>query len=151
MADINVKTTDGTDIALGQSAITEFASNLRGELIFEGDAKYDEVRALWNGMIDRRPALIARCSGVADIVQSVKTARKHGLLVSVRGGGHWAREFFETMRRFATGGVYVNFVSEGDELVRTAYGPNYDRLVALKKRYDPANFFRINQNVRPAA
>jgi hypothetical protein len=51
-------------------------------------ADYDEVRQIWNAMIDRRPALIARCRSPEDVVQAVKFARKHNLLVSVRGGGH---------------------------------------------------------------
>ena len=55
------------------------------------------------------------------------------------------------MRPHATGGVYVNFLSqdEGEERVRAAYGANYPRLVALKNRYDPANLFRLNQNIKP--
>jgi FAD/FMN-containing dehydrogenase len=55
------------------------------------------------------------------------------------------------MRPFLVEGSYVNYVSdEGDAVARAAYGPNYDRLVALKNKYDPTNFFRMNQNVRPA-
>ena len=64
----------------------------------------------------------------------------------------WARELFRAAEPFATGGVYVNFLTqeEGDR-VRAAYGPNYGRLVELKNRYDPTNLFRTNQNIRPAA
>jgi hypothetical protein len=62
----------------------------------------------------------------------------------------WAREFFDKTAPFATGGVYVNFISEGEERVRAAYGPNYDRLARLKRRYDPTNLFSVNQNVAPA-
>ena len=62
----------------------------------------------------------------------------------------WAREFWETMRPFAGGGLYVNNMSyEGEDLARVAYGANYDRLVSVKNRYDPANFFRLNLNIRP--
>jgi FAD/FMN-containing dehydrogenase len=62
----------------------------------------------------------------------------------------WARESWEAMRPFAGGGVYVNYLGdEGDERIREAYGSNYDRLVALKTKYDPTNFWRRNQNVRP--
>jgi FAD/FMN-containing dehydrogenase len=57
-------------------------------VLLPGDAGYDEVRQIWNAMIDRRPALIARCVSPEDIVQAVKFARKHTLLISVRGGGH---------------------------------------------------------------
>ena len=63
----------------------------------------------------------------------------------------WARAFWEAMRPFATGGVYANNLGEeGDERVRSAYGANYARLAALKAKYDPANLFRLNQNIRPA-
>lgn len=61
----------------------------------------------------------------------------------------WAREFYTATEPFATGGVYVNFISEGDDRVRSAYGSNFDRLTQVKARYDPYNFFRLNQNVRP--
>lgn len=69
-------------------AIRGFEARLQGKLIRPGDADYDEARAVWNGMIDRRPALIVRCTGVEDVVEAVNFAREHGLLVSVRGGGH---------------------------------------------------------------
>ena len=63
----------------------------------------------------------------------------------------WAREFFDTMAQYATGGVYVNFMpADETERVRAAFGPNYDRLASLKRRYDPDNFFRLNQNIAPA-
>jgi FAD/FMN-containing dehydrogenase len=62
----------------------------------------------------------------------------------------WARELFDATTPFATGGVYVNFVSEDEERVQAAYGGNYDRLAKLKKRYDPENVFSMNQNVAPA-
>ena len=62
----------------------------------------------------------------------------------------WARQFFQAMQPHATGGVYVNFLSnEGEARVRAAYGTNYDRLAAIKARYDPDNAFRANQNIRP--
>ena len=62
----------------------------------------------------------------------------------------WAREFFEATAPFATGGVYVNFVSEDEERVKAAYGANFERLAVLKKKSDPDNVFRVNQNVAPA-
>ena len=57
------------------------------------------------------------------------------------------------MQRFNSGGLYLNFAGFGEEkeaLVRAGYGANYDRLVALKNRYDPTNLFRMNQNIKPA-
>ncbi len=59
-----------------------------GQVVRPDDADYDEARAVYNGMIDRRPGLIARCSGVADVVDAVNVAREKGLLVAVRCGGH---------------------------------------------------------------
>jgi FAD/FMN-containing dehydrogenase len=63
----------------------------------------------------------------------------------------WTRKLYSAMEPFSTGGVYVNFLGEeGEDRVRAAYGPkHYQRLAALKKKYDPTNFFRLNQNIRP--
>lgn len=62
----------------------------------------------------------------------------------------WARKFFDETAKYATGGVYVNFISEGEERVPNAFGENYERLAKLKSKYDPTNFFRTNQNIKPA-
>lgn len=62
----------------------------------------------------------------------------------------WAREMYTVLRPFGMGGVYVNNLGdEGHERVKAAYGENYDRLVTLKRKYDPDNLFRFNQNVHP--
>jgi FAD/FMN-containing dehydrogenase len=66
----------------------ELRSQLRGQLILPGDALYDEARKLYNGMIDKRPGLIARCVDAADVIASVNFARENGLLLAIRGGGH---------------------------------------------------------------
>jgi FAD/FMN-containing dehydrogenase len=64
----------------------------------------------------------------------------------------WSREFFEAARPYASGGVYVNFMSADEtDRVAAAYGPNYERLAHIKQRYDPGNLFQLNQNIRPAA
>jgi FAD/FMN-containing dehydrogenase len=63
-------------------------TRLRGPLVLPGEPGYDEHRALWNGMIDRKPAAIARCLGTADVIACVKTAAEHGLPLSMKGGGH---------------------------------------------------------------
>ena len=64
------------------------------------------------------------------------------------------RNCIANMRRFSDGGIYLNFpgfLEEGDKLLRDAYGKNYERLVALKNKYDPTNLFRMNQNIKPTA
>jgi FAD/FMN-containing dehydrogenase len=88
MTDLRVITAEGPDAILEEAAVADFAASLRGPLLQPGDPGYDEARTVWNGMIDRHPALIARCAGVADVMAAVGFARTHGLLVSVRGGGH---------------------------------------------------------------
>src|SRR5947208_15844888 len=70
------------------SALGELSASLEGELIGPGDRTYDEHRRVWNGSIDRYPALIARCAGAADVIAAVRFGRATGLLVAVRGGGH---------------------------------------------------------------
>ena len=63
----------------------------------------------------------------------------------------WAREFFAKSKPFASGGAYINFLTEEEtDRIESAYGPVYKRLVELKKKYDPTNFFRMNQNIKPA-
>ncbi|TFG86171.1 MAG: FAD-binding oxidoreductase [Chromatiales bacterium] len=78
----------GGETVLSRAAVREFRASLRGPLLLPGEDGYDRARQVWNGMIDRRPALIARCSGPADVVSSVEFARSNDLLVAVRSGGH---------------------------------------------------------------
>jgi hypothetical protein len=88
MADVRIATVDGASTVLRSSTINAFRRELRGLLIAPEDAGYDDTRKVWNGMINRRPAAIARCGGVADVIAAVRFASEHKLLVSVRGGGH---------------------------------------------------------------
>jgi FAD/FMN-containing dehydrogenase len=74
--------------APSSSEIAGLAARLRGPLLRPGDPGYDGARAVWNGMIDRRPALVVRCLGTADVVACVEFARASGLTLSVKGGGH---------------------------------------------------------------
>jgi FAD/FMN-containing dehydrogenase len=71
-----------------EHAVEKFKSAFRGIVIQPDEPGYDETRSIWNAMIDRRPALIARCIGVADVAKCVDFARQHGLTLSVKGGGH---------------------------------------------------------------
>ncbi len=82
------KLMNGQLATLDEATITEFRTRLRGQVITPESANYDEVRLIWNGMHDKRPALIARCRGVADVIDAVNFARENHLLVAVRGGGH---------------------------------------------------------------
>lgn len=73
---------------LDAALIADFASKLRGKIICPVDTEYDESRKIWNAMIDRKPALIVRCMGTADVANGVKFARENNFLISVRGAGH---------------------------------------------------------------
>jgi hypothetical protein len=86
MTNRGVVTDTGASIA--EAAIEEFKTGLLGHLLRPGDTAYDEARKIWNGMFDRRPALIARCAGTADVMRAVNFARDNGLQAAVRGGGH---------------------------------------------------------------
>ena len=70
---------------LQKTEINELKSHFRGDLFLPNDVGYDEVRQIWNAMIDRRPALVARCTSSEDVVQAVRFARKRNLIVSIRG------------------------------------------------------------------
>jgi UDP-N-acetylenolpyruvoylglucosamine reductase len=78
----------GKRIRLDQRAVAELGTTFRGELVGPGDPGYETHRRVWNGSIDRHPALIARCAGVADVIDALRFARRAGLTVAVRGGGH---------------------------------------------------------------
>src|SRR6516164_5858270 len=73
---------------LNETTLGKFKANLRGELIQRSDERYEEARKLYNGMIDKRPLLIARCVDVADVMTTVNFGRDQGLLIAIRGGGH---------------------------------------------------------------
>ena len=73
---------------LDESTVEQFKTALRGELIQQGDEGYDEARKVYNGMIDKRPRMIARCSDVADVISCVNFARENDMLLAVRGGTH---------------------------------------------------------------
>jgi hypothetical protein len=86
--DLEAVTVDGQEITLGRSSVQALKDSLRGVLLLPGNDGYDHARAVWNAMIDRKPALIARCEGPADVSQALTYASEHNLLVAVRGGGH---------------------------------------------------------------
>ena len=86
--DIEALTHGNKQILLKGNEVKEFAGRLRGDLLVRSSEGYDTARRIWNGAFDRHPALIARCSGAADVMEAVKFAAERELLVSVRGGGH---------------------------------------------------------------
>src|SRR4249920_442690 len=90
MATVAAVTAKGAGTSLSDTDIKDFQSALRGELIPRDHGSYEAARRVWNGNIDRRPALIARCAGVADVQHAVNFARTSRIMVSVRGGGHGA-------------------------------------------------------------
>lgn len=75
-------------VRVQNEVIVELRSKVRGEVLLPGEPGFDAARTIWNAMIDRKPGLIVRCAGVADVMRCVALARDHGLLVSVRGAGH---------------------------------------------------------------
>lgn len=86
--DIAARTLSGGETLLPGAHVAALAAALRGAVILPGTAGYESARKAWNGLFDRRPALIAQCTGAADVVAAVDFAREHALLTAVRGGGH---------------------------------------------------------------
>lgn len=122
------------------AARQELGAAFAGQLLGPSDPGYDAARAVYNAMIDHRPALIARCASSADVAAAITFARRHDVLLA------------DATHPYSAGGAYVNFVmDEGDERVRATYGENYDRLAAAKATYDPTKTFRVNQNIAPSS
>ncbi|HEY3785252.1 MAG TPA: FAD-binding oxidoreductase [Steroidobacteraceae bacterium] len=88
VGDVSAKALTGGEAVLPGSAIEAFAASLRGEVLLAGSQDYDRARRLWNASFDKKPALIARCTGASDVQQAVVFAREHQLLTAVRAGGH---------------------------------------------------------------
>jgi FAD/FMN-containing dehydrogenase len=88
MPNLRVKTIYNGETLIKGSALDQLRSSLRGSLILPDNDFYEQSRKLWNGMIDKKPGLIAKCRGTADVITCVKFAREHAILIAVRGGGH---------------------------------------------------------------
>jgi len=86
--DLPAKSLTGGDLLLRGSSVEAFAASLAGGLVLPGQQDYERARRIWNGIFDMRPALIAHCTGTADVIQAVNFAREHQLLTAVRAGGH---------------------------------------------------------------
>lgn len=88
METIEALTLEEDSVTLNEELLDEFEQNIRGKIITPNDETYDDARAIYNGMIDKKPALIVYCTNVADVKECINFARKYDLLTSVRGGGH---------------------------------------------------------------
>ena len=85
---MRVRTLSSEELELPQDVVNGWKARLRGPVLTPADAGYEDSRTVWNSMIDRRPAMVARCLGVADVIECVRFARENNLLVCVKGGGH---------------------------------------------------------------
>jgi len=85
---VRVTTSEGSTIDLGNDVIARLGASQLDRVLLPGAPGYDEARTIWNAMIDRRPGLIIRCGSTADVVEGVRLAREHDLILAVRGGGH---------------------------------------------------------------
>src|SRR5512145_2583039 len=85
---MKMKTKEGREIELKQDTLDSLRMRLRGPVFLPDDVGYEGSRTVWNSMIDRRPAVVARCLGVADVIASVRFARENDLLLCIKGGGH---------------------------------------------------------------
>jgi FAD/FMN-containing dehydrogenase len=85
---LQARTLDGGEVQVARADVADLAAGMRGAVLLADSAQYDSGRHIWNGAFDWRPALIARCTGQADVRRAVEFARAHRLLTAVRGGGH---------------------------------------------------------------
>ena len=88
MDNLLIITNEGKQTSLDEKTVSAFKSTLNGNLILPGDEPYNQERLVWNGMIDKRPAMIVNCADERDVIKSVNFARSHNLVMAVRGGGH---------------------------------------------------------------
>lgn len=138
---------------------------VQGRVLTPGDPGYEDARRVWNGNVDRRPRAVLRCADVADVREAVRLAHERDLPVSVRGGGHAVAGHAVcddglVIDPSAMTGVRVDPAAgtarpgrrtSSAPSVRAAYGEDkHRRLVLLKRRYDPDNFFRRNHNIPPS-
>jgi FAD/FMN-containing dehydrogenase len=88
MTELAIRTLEGARKTIAAATLATLRGKLRGSAVLPGEEGYDTARTIWNAMIDRRPALVVRCLGAADVMLAVRLARDEGLLLAVRGGGH---------------------------------------------------------------
>ena len=117
--------------AIATADLDALRADFLGELVTPDHPSYDEARRIWNGDIDRRPALIARCTGTADVMAAVRFARERDLLAAVRGGGHAVAG-----HALCDDGIVI-------DLSRTSASRPSNGSTT------PTNLFRLNQNIAP--
>lgn len=88
MGSLRVHSPTGAETPIETFAMEALRDRLHGQLLLAGEGGYDEARKVWNGMVDKKPAIIARCAAAGDVVEAVRFARDHDIMLSVRGGGH---------------------------------------------------------------
>ena len=88
MTDVTIRTLDGSMKSIPQDTVAACRGKLRGSVVLPGEDGYHAARSIWNAMVDRRPGLVVRCLGAADVINAVKLAHDENLLVAVRSGGH---------------------------------------------------------------
>ena len=88
MTEMNVSKLNGGIAAITPEAFATLRAALGGQALLPGEAGYDQARTVWNATVDKRPGLVVRCAGASDVIQAMRFARQHELLVAVRGGGH---------------------------------------------------------------
>jgi FAD/FMN-containing dehydrogenase len=110
---------------LGGATVEELRQSVRGTVVVPGDADYEGARAVWNGMIDRRPAVVVRPAEVADVAAAVRFARSQDLEIAVRGGGH-------SLPGFSTTGVGGFTLGGGIGWLTRPYGLASDNLIGAE-------------------
>lgn len=155
---------------MDQSAIARFDETLRGRVVQPHHPDYDQTRAIYNGMIDKRPRLIARCANIADVIRAVRFGREPGLDTAIRGGGHNGPGL-----ALVDDGLVIDLsglkglrVDPANRTVRLEPGCTWGDVdhathafglatvsgiiatTEVRARYDPENFFHVNQNIEPA-
>ncbi|MEJ2246329.1 MAG: FAD-binding protein, partial [Acidobacteriota bacterium] len=85
---MKIKTLEGFDTELNRNKLDSLKIRLRGPVLLPGDVGYEDSRTVWNAMIDRKPAFVVRCIGITDVIECLKFAKEHNLLLCMKGGGH---------------------------------------------------------------
>jgi len=146
MAAVPARTLQNRMIELEARAIDGLKNRMSGTVLLPGDRDYNEARVLWNGMIDRRPAIIARCMSVADVVAALSLGREHDLLIAIKGGGHNV-----TGNAMCDGGIVIDLsrmrrcdVDVGRRMVRVEGGALIGDLDAATQAHGLATPIGIN-------